>query len=88
MNNIGALIYFYTEDCEICKNIEPELKKLEEKYETEIMRVNVEEGEDERSLFDELALDECGGVPFLFNQENNKSICGFATAEDIEEILD
>ncbi len=88
MNNIGTLIYFYTEDCEICKTMEKELKTLEDKYETEIMKVNVEEGEDERSLFDELALDECGGVPFIFNQENYKSICGFATAEEVEEILD
>mgnify|MGYP002400114442 CR=1 FL=1 len=86
--NIETLIYFYTEDCKICKDMEPELKKLEEKYDSEIMKVNVEEGEDERNLFDELALDECGGVPFIFNQENYKSICGFATAEDIEDILD
>ncbi len=84
---IETLIYFYTDDCEICKQMEPELKKLEEKYDSEIMRVNVEEGEDERSLFDELALDECGGVPFTYNQENQKSICGFASAEKIEEEL-
>ncbi len=86
--NIETLIYFYTEDCQICKEMEPELKKLEEKYDSEILKVNVEEGEDERALFDELALDECGGVPFIFNQENYKSICGFASAEDIEDILD
>lgn len=86
--NIETLIYFYTEDCHICKTMDPELEKIETKYGSEILRVNVEEGEDERSLFDELALDECGGVPFLYNQENNKSICGFATAEEIEEKLD
>lgn len=86
--NIDALIYFYTEDCEICKKMETELHKLEQKYDSEIMRVNVEEGEDERALFDELALDECGGVPFLFNQENHKSICGFARVEEIETLLD
>jgi len=86
--NIETLIYFYTEDCQICKEMEPELKKLEEKYDSEILKVNVEEGEDDRALFDELALDECGGVPFIFNQENYKSICGFASAEDIEDILD
>ncbi len=84
---LETLIYFYTEDCEICKTMEPELKKLEEKYDTEIMKVNVEEGEDERALFDELALDECGGVPFMYNQENQKSICGFADASKIEEEL-
>jgi thiol-disulfide isomerase/thioredoxin len=86
--NIGTLIYFYTDDCEICKTMDPELKKLEDRYDNEIMKVNVEEGEDERALFDELALDECGGVPFLYNQENQKFICGFATAEQIEDILD
>jgi thiol-disulfide isomerase/thioredoxin len=83
-----TLIYFYTDDCEICKMMEPELHKLEEKYGSEIMRINVEEGEVERALFDELALDECGGVPFMYNQENQKSICGFANADDIEERLD
>ncbi len=67
--------------------MEVELQTLEAKYDAEIMRVNVEEGEDERSLFDELALDECGGVPFLYNQENQKSICGFAKADQIEEEL-
>lgn len=86
--NIETLIYFYTDDCEICKTMDPELAKLEQKYGGDIMRVNVEEGEDERALFDELALDECGGVPFLYNQENQKSICGFAKAEDIEDQLD
>lgn len=86
--NIETLIYFYTEDCPICKKIEPELAKIEEQFGGEIMRVNVEEGEDEKALFDELALDECGGVPFLYNQENQKSICGFATKEEIEERLD
>jgi len=81
-------IYFYTQDCEICKEIEPELDIVEKDLGIEFLRIDVEEGEDERTIFDELALDECGGVPFIYNQENKKFICGFATANKIKEIID
>lgn len=84
---LSNILYFYTEDCEICRQIAPELRRLEEKYDDVFIRVDIEEGEDEKNLFDELALDVCGGIPFMYNQNTGAYICGFATSKQIEETL-
>lgn len=71
----------------MCKQFESVLKKFEEKNEGEVTRVNVEENEDTKALFEELAEDSCPGVPFLYNQENSRHICGFVELSEVEKIL-
>lgn len=85
--NLSNILYFYTKDCEVCRQIDPELRRLEEKHNDVFVRIDVEGGEDEKNLYEELATDICPGVPFLYNQENGKYVCGFATPKKIEEAL-
>lgn len=85
--DISSILYFYTKDCDMCRQFESVLKKFEEKNEGEVTRVNVEENEDTKVLFEELARDVCVGVPFLYNEENGRHVCGFVEISEIEKIL-
>lgn len=85
--DLSSILYFYTKDCEMCKAFESDLKKFEEKHEGELTRINVEENEETKVLFDSLAEGVCPGVPFMYNQENGKHICGVVKFGEIDEIL-
>lgn len=71
----------------MCREIDKELFKLEESFGDIFVRIDVEEGEAEKSLYDELAGGSCVGVPFLYNQDNGKYVCGFVSAKEIEKTL-
>lgn len=67
--------------------MEKELIAVEQEFEIEIIRVDVEENEDTRLLFDQCSHNECAGVPFLYNQDTNAYICGLANRESIKELV-
>lgn len=85
--DLSSILYFYTKDCEMCKAFESALKKFENKHEGELTRVDVEENEETKALFGSLAEGVCPGVPFMYNQENGKHICGTVHSSEIDQII-
>lgn len=86
--NVSTILYFYTKKCVYCEEVAQYLDVLEEKFEGEAMRIDVEESPESEQLFKEFALDSCEGVPFLYHQPSGKFLCGLVSISDIEKLLE
>jgi hypothetical protein len=80
------LLFFYGEGCLYCK----EALKIVDSLNTEgfsIKKLEVWHNKENDNLL--LSLDSgedcCGGVPFFFNQNTNKTICGEVSYKKIKE---
>ncbi len=78
------LIEFYGRECPHCKRIEPVVKEFEKKF-GEITKFEIWHDAENKSLFDSFASKRCNGVPFFFNTENKKFICGECDLGQLEE---
>jgi thiol-disulfide isomerase/thioredoxin len=75
---MSHLLEFYGEDCPHCVDMAKLVSKLEKEEGIKIQRFEVwNNAENEKKLL-ELDKDLCGGVPFFYNTQNNKFICGEA----------
>lgn len=77
------LINFYGTECPHCENMKPLIEKL--KRETGVFIESREVWHDEKNAeilkrYDKGA---CGGVPFFYNTETGKSICGESSYEEL-----
>ncbi|MBM5789472.1 hypothetical protein FJZ23_00045 [Candidatus Parcubacteria bacterium] len=76
------LHYFYGQECPHCHAMMPLVDKLIEeglplkKYETWHDKKNAE-------LLEEKDKGACGAVPFFYNDETGKTICGAASEEEV-----
>ena len=70
-----SLLYFYGTDCPHCEKMNFLVKKLEvEDFTFEWLEVyDNKENEAMMIAYDK---NQCGGVPFFFNTETNKWMCG------------
>ena len=71
------LLYFYGDDCPHCEKMNEAVDRLiAEDFPIERLEVfNDKENEAMMISYDKKS---CGGVPFLFNTETKKAICGEA----------
>ncbi len=82
-----ALLEFFGQECEHCQKMEPLIERLKkdgyqiETYET------WHDAENKLKLWD---YDKgfCGGVPFFYNTESNRWICGEADYDDLKAWAD
>jgi len=81
-----ALLFFYGIECPHCEKMLPLVDRLEREE-----RVNVEKleswhnDENQRKLEEIPEQAECGGVPFLYNTDSKKWICGEDTYENLKK---
>lgn len=79
------LIEFYGQECPHCQKIAPLLARLEKEMNVKIERYEVWHNEKNLAKMKEYDTGLCGGVPFLWNTENKKFICGEAPYEDLKK---
>lgn len=80
------LLYFYDQDCDVCKEMDVVVGEYEEKTGESVLRIDIDESEEMKNLFKELATDNCEGVPFVFSQKTEKFICGLCVLEDLQNL--
>lgn len=73
------LISFYGRECPHCENMEPLIKELEQKTGVSVDRREVWYDEANMKLLETYDKDCCGGVPFFYNTETQKWLCGEVT---------
>lgn len=79
------LLEFYGEGCPHCQIMKPRVEKLELEKGAKVEQYEVWHNKDNAKKMSEYDKDLCGGVPFFFNTETNKFICG---SVPYDELLD
>lgn len=81
------LIEFYGEECPHCFKMQKIIDKFEKKHKTKLTKLEVWHNEDNKKLMEDIIESKQCSVPFFFNKENNKFICGEATLKQLEDWL-
>ncbi len=74
-----ALLEFYGESCPHCMTMKPLVAQLESEMGIKVETFEVWNSDENAKKYDEIDCGECGGVPFFYNTESKKKICGAAT---------
>jgi len=73
--------FFYGEECPHCHTMMPIMDKLISEG-IEISKLETWHNSENATLFETKDKGLCGGVPFCFNDETGKSICGEVSEEE------
>ncbi len=65
--------------------MEPLIQQLERETSVQVERLEVWHDEKNMKTLEGYDKGVCGGVPYFYNTETNKSICGEATIEELKE---
>lgn len=79
------LLEFYGTECPHCTAMKPLIKKLEQETGATIESFEVWHNEENAKKMDEYDRGLCGGVPFFYNTETKKFICGEASYEELKK---
>jgi len=79
------LLMFTGTECTHCHELEPLIEKLEKELGVKVERLEVWHNSENMKKLQELDGGKCGGIPFLFNEKNEKWICGSADFEKLKE---
>ena len=79
------LIEFYGLECSHCKNIEPLVSKLESETGVHVEKLETWHNQENSQKQDEYDKGLCGGVPFFYNTETNKYLCGEVEYEELKK---
>jgi len=72
-------------ECTHCHEMEPLVQRLEQELKVKVERLEVWHHEDNALLLRKLAAGKCGGIPFFFNEDSGKWICGAASYDKLKE---
>ncbi len=80
------LIEFYGEECPHCFKMQKIISKFEKKHKTKLTKLEVWHNEENKKSMEEFAvLKKQRNVPFFYNKDNGKFICGEATLKELED---
>ncbi len=82
---MSHLLEFYGEECPHCMDMKKVVKKLEENEGLKIESLEVWHNEENLKKMEGLDQDRCGGVPYFYNTETNKWICGEAELPELTD---
>lgn len=82
---MSHLLEFYGEECPHCMEMKKVVKKLEENEGLKIESLEVWHNEENLKKMEGLDQDRCGGVPYFYNTETNKWICGEAELPELTD---
>ncbi len=80
-----ALLEFYGETCPHCITMKPLVEKMEKELEVKVEKFEVWNNEENAKKMEEYDTGLCGGVPFFFNTETSKFICGSADYGELKK---
>jgi len=78
-----ALLEFYGKECPHCITMAPLVERVEKELKTEIRKLETWHDPANEALRKEKDDGSCGGVPFYFNEESGKSLCGESSYEEL-----
>jgi thiol-disulfide isomerase/thioredoxin len=78
------LLEFYGKECPHCIRMAPLIEKLEKETGLKVEKYEVWHDEKNAKKMEEYDKGLCGGVPFYFNTETGKHICGETSYEDLK----
>ena len=81
------LYEFYGEECPHCQKMIKLTEKLMKEFpDIKILRKEVWHNKENMDMVKEMDADDaCGGLPFYYNSENKKTICGEATYNELKD---
>ena len=82
MNNF---LEFYGTECPHCVSMHKLVERLEKEERIKVKALEVWHNEENEKRLLELDKDMCGGVPFFYNMETKKWICGEADYEILKK---
>ncbi len=78
------LLNFYGKECPHCHEMTPIIEKLEKETGVKVDRLEVWHDEENMKTMEKYDKNLCGGVPFFFNTDNGKFVCGEATIDELK----
>ena len=81
------LQFYYGKECDHCERMKPLVAQLEKEFSVTFERYEIWHDENNRGKFDSYAKDVCPGVPFLYNTETKKFICGESSYEELKILV-
>lgn len=78
------LFEFYGTECPHCKRMEPKVSQLESETGVKVDKFEVWHDEANARKMEEYDKGLCGGVPFFFNTDSGKYICGESSYEELK----
>ena len=82
---MSNLLSFYGRECPHCVTMEPLIDKLQKDTGVSVDRLEVWYDEANMKLQEKYDKNLCGGVPFFYNTDTSKWICGEATYDELKE---
>ena len=79
------LLMFTGTECTHCHEMNPLVERLEKELGVKVEHVEVWHNSENRALLERLDNGKCGGVPFFFNENNGKWICGNTSYDKLKE---
>jgi thiol-disulfide isomerase/thioredoxin len=79
------LTEFYGKECPHCASMEPLVTRLQDEEGVEIRKYEVWHSEQNATLMREYDQGRCGGVPFFYNPQTGKWLCGVVSYEKLKE---
>jgi len=79
------LIEFFGTECLHCIRMKPTVEKFEKKHKIILTKIEVWHSEENNKTMEDIPeFKQCGGVPFFYNKETRKFICGECSLEELE----
>ncbi|MES2416383.1 MAG: hypothetical protein V4504_01655 [Patescibacteria group bacterium] len=81
---MSHLLEFYGTECPHCEHMHELISRVEKEEGVKVDVFEVWHNEENAKKLEELDKDMCGGVPFFYNTQTNKFICGEADYEMVK----
>ena len=81
----GNVLFFYGTECPHCHDMFPHIDRVEDETDVKVVKVEVWHNAENAKIKEEFDRDFCGGVPFAYNTETGKWICGAVDYEAFRE---
>ena len=82
---MGELLMFYGTECPFCHKMDPLVEKLEKEEGVKIKKLEAWHNSKNAKLLAEKDTIGCGGVPFFFNENSGKGLCGAVPYETFKK---
>lgn len=78
------LLSFYGTECVHCHDMDPLNEKLEKELKIKLTKLEVWHNSKNAKILKDLDKGYCGGVPFYFNENTGKWICGAVPYKELK----
>ena len=81
---MSHLLEFYGTECPHCERMHALVERLEKEEGIQVERLEIWHNKDNEKKMMELDCGFCGGVPFFYNTQTDKWICGEESYENLK----